>query len=365
MNHLAEDLLDIVESYGSFWDRAAAGATCKLLAATYGKRKHEVLILMPVDEAATYVCSGAEWRRAADFKAADSIGVYSIDIGGELWRCDTGRGEMGVVRIDVFDVKRNEWRSTDLGDYLDDSEIFGYSLCNFNGHLVCAGVSNVHMLDTKTETWSSLAPLPERRYGHCCCECDGHLFLVGGSSRLDWHNQRDDEIWVYDALTASTRSWTTFSQLPREMGSMRSGVAVLGHCICIMARWDDDSDDDDSDDEYDSIFSMNTYIFVLDVRTRAWSVKDPEHSPTQAYYMKVHVFGGDITLVDDGGDSDGDDDDDVLPGRERGPNRSHVRVLRGDTWVSAFFGGPARPAWVRSLPQRLARTDLLMGTVFV
>ena len=72
--------------------------------------------------------------------------------------------------------------------------------------------------DTTTDTWKSLADLPEPRHHLMSASYDGKVYIFGGASSLvDWTPRA--EAWAYDP---TNDSWTEIAIMPEAASGWRS-----------------------------------------------------------------------------------------------------------------------------------------------
>ncbi|HEY3475639.1 MAG TPA: kelch repeat-containing protein, partial [Anaerolineales bacterium] len=90
------------------------------------------------------------------------------------------------------------------------------------------GEQKLEAYDTATDTWQTLADLPEPRHHLMSAAHDGRVFIFGGASSIvDWRPQF--KAWVYDP---SQDSWAEIASMPEPR--LAGAAVTLGDFIYIL-----------------------------------------------------------------------------------------------------------------------------------
>jgi N-acetylneuraminic acid mutarotase len=65
--------------------------------------------------------------------------------------------------------------------------------------------SSTFRLNTETNEWTTLAPIPEGKHGHAVCTVDGLIYVVGG--------RFSSSVFCFDLAAASWRSLAPVSTI--------------------------------------------------------------------------------------------------------------------------------------------------------
>ncbi len=66
--------------------------------------------------------------------------------------------------------------------------------------------SSVKKFNPVRDTWSSVTPMPDTRFGHQACAVDGILYVFGGSQLQTWKYDPKTSVWNDDAMPLPTPS---------------------------------------------------------------------------------------------------------------------------------------------------------------
>src|SRR5215211_2599378 len=90
------------------------------------------------------------------------------------------------------------------------------------------GEQKLEAYDTATDTWETLAELPEPRHHLMAASYDGKVYIFGGaSSVVDWRPQF--KAWVYDP---DTDSWAEITSMPEPR--LAGAAVTVGDYLCIL-----------------------------------------------------------------------------------------------------------------------------------
>lgn len=124
-----------------------------------------------------------------------------------------------LAMTEIYDIESGTWRD---GPPLPTARFHPLSTVLPDGRIVVAGgitrwdstnfwpTDVVEVLDPATETWSTLAPLPEELYAGVLGLCAGHMYAVGGQHQTQ---PRPDPTGVY-RYDFTTDTWTDAPSLP-------------------------------------------------------------------------------------------------------------------------------------------------------
>jgi N-acetylneuraminic acid mutarotase len=93
--------------------------------------------------------------------------------------------------------------------------------------LVGGGPSELYgtleVLDTETNTWTTLASMPTPRNHHGVVEVDGKLYAIGGRVGSCFSGGWSSNVWMNEEYDIATNTWRTRAPMP----TARSGIGVV------------------------------------------------------------------------------------------------------------------------------------------
>jgi hypothetical protein len=141
---------------------------------------------------------------------------------------------VGDCRVKAYDIDKERWQASVPMPALVGRFRHAFGTCVLRGMLYVTGgeedfdiLSTVHRFSPSSNTWCSVASMPEARSEHDACEVDGangepsSMYVVGG-----YHKQT----WKYDA---ENDKWSEVAPLPVELRhsatcSIGSDMYVIG-----------------------------------------------------------------------------------------------------------------------------------------
>jgi N-acetylneuraminic acid mutarotase len=97
-------------------------------------------------------------------------------------------------------------------------------------------LASVERYDPSLDTWSAVPPLPRPRFGHCACTVGDALYVLGGVEK----DEIGEEHTVNSVLKfdSRTQTWSQVAPMPEERDN--AGACVLGSNIHIFGGCNDD-----------------------------------------------------------------------------------------------------------------------------
>jgi N-acetylneuraminic acid mutarotase len=115
-------------------------------------------------------------------------------------------------------------------------------LCELNGELYATGgldadeetLASVERYDPSEDTWSAAPALPRHRYGRCACAVADAMYVIGGTEPIEG----EDEQIVGTVLKfdSRTQTWSEMAPMPAERYC--AGACVLGSAIYVFGGCD-------------------------------------------------------------------------------------------------------------------------------
>jgi N-acetylneuraminic acid mutarotase len=120
-------------------------------------------------------------------------------------------------------------------------------------------LGTTEVLDTDTNTWSSLAPMPTPRNHHSVAYVDGKIYAIGGRVGSCFSGGWSSNIWMNEVYDIATNSWATRAPMPTARSG--TGIAAVGGKIHVLGGegWIDD---------FGGVFRAHE---VYDPETNSWS----------------------------------------------------------------------------------------------
>jgi N-acetylneuraminic acid mutarotase len=140
----------------------------------------------------------------------------SCVVGGRLYVIGGNDSSRTISTMDMFDPDLGQWVSkdsmtTDRGLAACASiggRIYVMGGMQFIGASYdYAGMGTVEVYDTNTGTWTQLADMPTKRWGHSAVAVNGKIYVFGGRTSAQYYSS----VEVYDP---QTNAWTTRSTMP-------------------------------------------------------------------------------------------------------------------------------------------------------
>jgi N-acetylneuraminic acid mutarotase len=119
-------------------------------------------------------------------------------------------------------------------------------------------VGSTEVLDTDTNTWTRLAPMPTPRNHHSVAFVDGKIYAIGGRVGSCFSNGWSSNIWMNDAYDIATDTWTPRAPMPTARSG--TGVGVIDGKIHVLGGegWIED---------FGGVFRVHE---VYDPKTNTW-----------------------------------------------------------------------------------------------
>jgi N-acetylneuraminic acid mutarotase len=93
-------------------------------------------------------------------------------------------------------------------------------------------LGTTEVLDTDTNTWTSVAPMPTPRNHHSVAYAEGKIYAIGGRVGSCFSNGWSSNIWMNDAYDIATNTWTPRAPMPTARSG--TGIGVIDGKIHVM-----------------------------------------------------------------------------------------------------------------------------------
>jgi N-acetylneuraminic acid mutarotase len=137
-------------------------------------------------------------------------------------------------------------------------------------------VGTVEKYDIDTDTWSTVAPLPNPRSDFAAVAHGGKVFVFGGCTGTASSPSVTNEVDMYDP---QTDTWTTLTPMPTQRASLVAGHS--GDRVYAIGGTDGVS-----------VLNVNE---VYDISGNSWSTNTP--MPTARQEAGAHSHGGRVYVV--------------------------------------------------------------------
>jgi N-acetylneuraminic acid mutarotase len=163
------------------------------------------------------------------------MGFYCIELMAEPQEVVFALGGCGddeiLASVMCYDVASGVWRKaapmtearTDLGS------------CVLNGALYVTGgedggavLASVERYDPSLDTWSAVPALPLPRRGHCACAVGDAMYVLGG---IEWIDGKERAVSTVLKFDSRTQTWSEVAPMPS--GRDFAGACVVGTNIYI------------------------------------------------------------------------------------------------------------------------------------
>lgn len=224
-------------------------------------------------------------------KAPMPTGRIYLDAGvvnGILYAIGGGDGVPGdhdgtpLSTVEAYDPMTNNWTTKApmptprIGVRVGVANGIVYAVGGHNGAPGSyVATATVEAYDPVTDTWTTMAPMPERRSLHAVGVVNGILYVAGGGVE---NGPILSTVFAYDP---ATDTWTTKASMPGRGRSMH-GVGVANGILYVMAGGDGGD-------------PMPTAVFAYDPGTDTWTEKTP--IPTARAEPVVGVMDGLIVVA--------------------------------------------------------------------
>ncbi len=245
-----------------------------------------------------YNIASKEWSQIPLSNNKSRYCHCSCVIDGKLYVLGGGDNLGTVSTMDMYDPNTGEWiskksMSTDRGlatcAAIDDKIYVMGGMRVVGSAYYYEGFSTVEVYDTKNDTWTSLADMPTKRWGHTATAFNGKIYVFGGRSNMSVYSS----IEIYDPLT---NTWTTTLNIPTKRYCLTS--CLLDSNIYVIGGWADSG----AGPIYDK-------VEVYNPQTNKW--KTENHIPAKLAVLaslvidgKIYVYGGARTTHPNIGTSD-------------------------------------------------------------
>ena len=151
----------------------------------------------------------------------DDFGLATV--GGRAWVLGGTSGDRAgrLESSEIYDPAADSWTAgptLPFGRSAFRAIAVGDTIYTFGGASVeQAAIDSVQALDTKTNQWRTLAPLPAPLVGHAVVESAGTIYVLGGRSQ-------GNVVGTAYAYTPATNVWRTFAPLPTPRDNLAAAV---------------------------------------------------------------------------------------------------------------------------------------------
>ena len=166
----------------------------------------------------------AHWEAKAPL-ATPRVDFGLAAVGGRVWVLGGMSDERAVqlASTEIYDPAADSWvpgPTLPFGQSAFRAAAVGDTIYTFGGASAeQAAIDTVQALDTKTNQWRTLAPLPAPLVGHAVAESAGTIYVLGGSSQ-------GNVVGTAYAYTPATNVWRALAPLPTPRDNL--AAAVLG-----------------------------------------------------------------------------------------------------------------------------------------
>ena len=164
----------------------------------------------------------AHWEVKAPLATPrDDFGLATV--GGRVWVLGGTSGDRAgrLESSEIYDPAADSWTAgptLPFGRSAFRAIAVGDTIYTFGGASVeQAAIDSVQALDTKTNQWRTLAPLPAPLVGHAVVESAGTIYVLGGRSQ-------GNVVGTAYAYTPATNIWRTFAPLPTSRDNLAAAV---------------------------------------------------------------------------------------------------------------------------------------------
>ncbi len=164
----------------------------------------------------------AHWEVKAPLATPrDDFGLATV--GGRAWVLGGSSGDRAsrLASTEIYDPTADSWTP---GPALPAGRSGFRAIAVADTIYIFGGASaeqaasdTVQALDTKTNQWRTLAPLPTPLVGHAVAEAAGTIYLLGGSSQ-------GNVVGTAYAYTPATNAWRTLATLPTPRDNLAAAV---------------------------------------------------------------------------------------------------------------------------------------------
>lgn len=151
----------------------------------------------------------------------DNFGVATV--GGRAWILGGVSDEQAgrLASTEIYDPATDSWTpgpALPFGRSAFRAIAVGDTIYIFGGASAeQAAIDSVQALDTTTDQWQTLAPLPVPLVGHAVVESAGTIYVLGGSSQ-------GNAVGTVYAYTPATNAWQTLAPLPTPRDNLAAAV---------------------------------------------------------------------------------------------------------------------------------------------
>lgn len=171
--------------------------------------------------------------------------------------------------------------------------------------------------DTAADSWQELAPLPQALHHVALASANGHIYLIGGYTALDFVANMN-KAWAYDP---KANSWSPIADLPAPRAAHT--MTTLGDKIYLVG----------------GVTAASTALWIYEPTTDRWDAHHKpmptarEHLISVAFENKLYVIGGETPNSDGSG------------------NETYQRVTANEVY------DPAADSWTTLSPTPTARSS--------
>jgi N-acetylneuraminic acid mutarotase len=145
--------------------------------------------------------------------------------------------------VERYDVEGGAWQ--EVSSMALARRCFGP--CELNGELYVTGgltcevgaedvaLATVERYDPSLDTWSVAPAMPQPRFGHCACAVGDAMYVLGGIEEIDEEEHAVSSVLKFDSRT---QTWTEVAPMPAERDY--AGACVVGSSIYVIGGRDND-----------------------------------------------------------------------------------------------------------------------------
>jgi N-acetylneuraminic acid mutarotase len=141
-----------------------------------------------------------------------------------------------LASMERYDAASGAWR--EVAAMATRRKQFG--MCELNGELYATGgivagglLASVESYDPSLDTWSAAPDLPRPLFCHCACVVGDAMYVLGGIEKIEDKEHTMNSVLKLDSLT---QTWSEVAPMPAERDS--TGVCVMSSDIYIFGGGD-------------------------------------------------------------------------------------------------------------------------------
>jgi hypothetical protein len=147
--------------------------------------------------------------------------------------------DVTLALVERYDVTSGAW--SEVASMSTARYLFG--LCELDGELYLTGgltagegaLASVERYDPILDTWSAALAMPHPRYAYCACAVGDVMYVLGGVEVVDGQDITESRVLKFNSRT---QTWSEMAPMPAERD--HAAACVVGSDIFIFGGYDDD-----------------------------------------------------------------------------------------------------------------------------